>query len=214
VQRDVPQTLPHGFSADDFTTIRMLRDEGILVEIEPGQFKAKTGTVPVFCSDGDRFLDVFSHHTKTCAEGNYPIRPHVIAYPGAPILLSRQSPRFLGIPIDRVLIHGIRTGPQLKEIRTVVLVHHWPCAMAKQLNIDLIRSIELVFNGKQRLKRELAGSIHEAVACLQVDYGANESGENDMKTYHIQKEKWLRWITTRKHGEKYPISLYLNSMPL
>ncbi len=208
------QKLPTGFSQNDFALIRELRDVGVLRELRPEEFRADTGTVPVLCSDGDRAWDVFNHHTAACMEANFPIRPHVIAYPGAPILLSRHSPAVLGIHIDRLLIYGIKTGPEMKQIKTVVIVPHWPCGMAKLCNLDFIRTLELSMNGKARLKRELTHAVKEIVVCLHVDYGENKQGERIMRTYHIDQQKWLRWITTKKHGEQYPTDLYLASMPL
>ena len=204
----MPDHLPKGFSIQDFTLIQDLRDKGVLARIQSEELRADTGTVPILCSDGDRMCDVFMHLSETCRTVNFPVRPHVIAFPGAPFLLSRHSPEILGMKIDRLLIHGIKTGPELKNIQTVVIVPHWPCGMAKVCNITLTRSVELAMNGKARIRRELP-SLREVVACLHVDYGNGR-----MYSYHINQKRWLRYITDSKHGTAYPESLYLASMPL
>ncbi len=200
--------LPKGFSSTDFALIQELQEKGVLVSMRGEELRADAGTVPVLCSDGDRMLHLFTHLTDTCTTANFPVRPHLIAYPGAPILLSRHSPEILGMRIDRLFIHGIKTGPDMKNIQTVIIVPHWPCGMAKACNISLTRSLELAMNGKARVRRELP-SLREVVACLHVDYG-----NGTMNVYHINHKKWLRYITDVKHGTAYPESLYLASMPL
>lgn len=204
----LPDHLPEGFTTGDFMVIQDLRDIGVLVRIQNKELRANTGAVPVLCSDGDRMCDVFTHLSETCRTVNFPVRPHLIAYPGAPLLLSRHSPEILGMRIDRLFIHGIKTGPDLKNIQTVVIIPHWPCSMAKACNITLTRSIELAMNGKARVRRELP-SLHEVVVCLHVDYGSGL-----MRSYHVNQKRWLRYITDVKHGSAYPESLYLASMPL
>lgn len=206
--QQAPENLPSGFTNKDFDLIREMREQGVLADVVPEEFRAVLGTVLVLCSDGDRICDSFDHHRESVGKGNFPVRPHMIAYPGAPILLSRHSPELLGMRIDRLLIAGIKSGPEMKNIKTVVTVPHWPCGQAKACNIDLLRALELAMNGKARLRKDLAGHVHEIVTCLHVDYG------NTMKTYHVNQTRWLRFITTKKHGEQYPVSLYLNSMPL
>ncbi|TSC62245.1 MAG: hypothetical protein G01um101448_903 [Parcubacteria group bacterium Gr01-1014_48] len=186
---EVPPNLPKGFSIDDFKHIRELRAARVLQEITPEALNAVAGTIPVFCSDGDRAWDIFSHHAETCSKANYPVRPHIIAFPGAPLLLSEDSPKLLGMNTDELFIYGIGTGQKLKSITTVVLVPHWPCGMARQLGISLTRSLALCFGGKKRIKK-LVG-IETVVVCLHVDYGKNKHDNDVMKTYYVNREQWV-----------------------
>lgn len=201
--------LPKDFSIKDYELIQDLREKEVLVRIQGEEFRADRGTVPVLCSDGDRMLDVFMHLAQTCSDMNFPVRPHLIAYPGAPILLSRYSPLVLGMSVDRLFIHGIKTGPDMKNIKTILIVPHWPCGMAKACNISLMRSLALVMNGKARIKKELASLVRDVVACLHVDYG-----NGFMHSYHINHERWLQYITDVQHGTAHPESRYLASMLL
>ena len=205
----IPEHLPKGFTVEDFKTIQQLLEKNVLVSIEAAELGADRGVIPVLCSDGDRMFDVFTHLSDTCTAANFPVQPHLIAYPGAPILLSNHSPRILGARIDTLFIYGIKTGPDMKNIRTIVIVPHWPCGMAKACNLGLIRSIELAVNGGARIERDLQACVHNVAVWLHVDYG-----EAFMRTYRIDQKKWLRWITDQKHGPAYPEALYLASMPL
>jgi hypothetical protein len=134
-------------SKADAKTIRILRERGVLEEIDGHRLSevSEAGTILVTCSDGDHFHDVFHHHCRHSAS----TRHHPLAAAGGPIagLLSR----------DQNLIDEVNTAIVAKQITTVALTAHVPCAKAYGEEMSLVDVMEVLLEKKELIRTHFPG---------------------------------------------------------
>ena len=166
--------------------IRFFRDQAmVLLDVHPHLIDQSNGVIVVACSDGDQMPDVFKHHEKFCTHHREHARIHLFSLNGGAKLISENSPLRMHQE-DQVLLSHIRMARKSKQIETVILYAHAPCGAAYGKKLSFTDVLELLFQGKERVKREIPGI---KVACFcHVDHGNNKK-----RTYFVSYEAWLRW---------------------
>ncbi len=169
----------------DRIQIRFFRDQaGVLLDVHPHLIDQSNGAIVVACSDGDQMPDVFKHHEKICAHHREHSRIHLFALNGGAKLISENSPLRM-YQEDEVLLSHIRVAREKKNIDTVVLYAHAPCAVAYDKKLSFAEVLELLFQGKERVKREIPGV---KVACFcHVDHG-----DGKKRTYFVSCKAWSK----------------------
>jgi hypothetical protein len=162
-------------SNTDTEIIRAMRTLGVLEEIDGHQLSevSEAGTILVTCSDGDHFHDVFHHHCHHSAS----TRHHPLAAAGGPIagLLSRDSN----------LLDEVRTAVEAKQITTVALTAHVPCAKAYGAEMTM-RDVMAALLEKKELIRQHFPRMTIRMFC-HVSNGTK-------RTYFVNKAKLTRFL--------------------
>lgn len=171
----------------DKALIRAMRDAHVLEDVD-GHRLDPAGVIPVTCADGHRFRDIFDHIEQILSvHGNSAERcVHPLTRHGGPMRLVPKCPankpgRSTAIDYQDEVLEAC----EIKNINTIALVNHALCGKACQCGISVVRSMTLMFEGKQLLKKR---SQKITVACFQhVDWGDSK------RTYFIRRERFLRW---------------------
>ena len=175
-------------SDEDRQAIELLRrkDVGVLCNVSAHLINETNGAMVVTCSDSDQLRDVFRHHEKVCRHHRANTRIHMFSLNGGAKLIAESSPLRVHNE-DQVLLAHITAARSMKQIETVVLYAHAPCGAAYGHDLPFYRVLELLFEGKERVKREIPGI---KVACFcHIDYGNNKK-----RTYFVSRERWVDWV--------------------
>jgi hypothetical protein len=191
-------------SRADHDAIRSMRDFEVLEDIEGRRLKLEKGVLLVTCGDGDRAYDIFTTEAQRVGEQCEQSDPrvHLLCWNGGAIRLAKKRhyrKRVIdpdGRATDRVYLDEIRDSLRLKNISTVALYAHAPCSKAKLCGLAVVQVLDLLFEGKRRIKLENKDST---VACfLHVDYGLC-NGKPKKKTYFASRERFAKWIMMSAH---------------
>lgn len=170
----------------DRELIRRLRSEGVLIDVDAHRLDMKNGVIMVTCSDGDQIADIFGTQSRFVQECRSDPRVHTIALNGGAIAIPQNSPLNFDVRKDEVIIYDIRGAMELKGINTIALYGHAPCGAAGLCCLDVLNVMELLVEGKERLKREIGDSVK--VACfVHVDY------HDSKRTYFMSADSWREW---------------------
>lgn len=159
--------------------------QGVLLEVKAHLIDESSGTIMVTCADGDQMTDVYRHHEGVCIHHRSDPRIHLFSLNGGAKLIAENSPLQMGGE-DEILLKHMQFARVKKDIETVVLYAHAPCGAAYDHDLSFSDVLELLFAGKDRVKRTLPGI---KVACFcHVDYG-----DGKKRTYFVSRDAWLVW---------------------
>ena len=190
-EKEKKSTLPElKLTKKDRAAIRLFRYKKIRVlqKIAPHLIDESNGAILVVCSDGDQMDDIFKHHEKICLHHRKGHRPHMLSLNGGAKVIAEHSPLRIIAGQDRaqILIADIKMARSMKNIETVILYTHAPCGAAYAKGLSFCAILDLLFAGKDRIKKEIPGV---KVACFcHVDYGNGKK-----KTYFVSRTAWLAW---------------------
>lgn len=179
------------FSDQDLRLLRVLRAEGVLEDVSDHLLDQKRGAVMVFCSDGRRSYDIFTHQVRMQRPHRDEPKIHLVAKAGGALRIVSGSPTNApGSTADLDMLEEIRLGCKLMDTNVVALYAHGACGMAHMSGMTL----QSVFNGliaaKERVKLEIPGC---EVACFyHAAYPADESGGTErQRTYFLSRQRYL-----------------------
>lgn len=183
-------------SKRDRDLIRYFRDpkRGVLLEVQAHLIDESHGTIMVTCADGDQMTDVYRHHEGVCMHHRDDPRIHLLSLNGGAKLIAKSSPLRVGDE-DTLLLKHMQFAREMKKMETVVLYAHAPCGVAYGHDLSFAEVLELLFEGKERVKCTLS-EIKVACFC-HIDYG-----DGRKRTYFVSRDAWIAW------KEKHPESTY------
>lgn len=184
----------------DTQLIKMLRDEGVLVDAEGHRLDSPNGVILISCSDGDQMVDIFHHTIHMLAKGGGKIRPHTFAYHGGGMLLDHDCPLCRKRPYDEIFMEGIADARAMKDIDTVALLVHAPCGAARMANLNVVQVLHHVVQAKMRIKSRWPDL---KVGCFfHVDYPpCNDHANGRKRTYFLSKVAFDQWF--KHHGSEF-----------
>ena len=142
-------------SETDVSTIRLLREKGVLQEIRSDRLPCTSGTIVVACSDGHHFGDFYEHHRKVCRGEGIPMH-HPLSLCGGALLIPEDSPLLIDnghrSHDDEVLLRHLRVSYDVKQATTIILAAHAPCGMARACNLSIMECLELLVSAKDRVR--------------------------------------------------------------
>lgn len=175
----------------DRAALKALREGGVFEDVNGHHLDPKNGTIIVACSDGDQFSDLMDHIWGVHQSCDCPRRTHMFTDHAGAARLAPNSPvnQVAGDLEAQIMLNGIAEASKIKDIHTVALTVHAPCARAKAHSQTVIDLIDLQMGGKQRV-RELGLKV----ACFfQVDHGNGRK-----RTYFISRVKWEEWCLNKR----------------
>lgn len=180
-------------SEEDQRTIAMMERAGVLQEVDGHRLSTPNGVIFVGCGDADQSVDVISRTLQSIFVKGEPVRPHFLFLNGGALLVPPKSPVRLQYPEDGITIcRNIREARAFKEINTIVLKAHIPCAKAAEFNLNVGDVVSLLQDAKIHVREENPGLT---IACLlHVDNGSK-------KLRFLDGASWRRWEKL-KHEER------------
>ncbi len=159
----------------DRTVARVLREAGVLLDLELDAAMGSNGQAVCMCSDGDQMVDHVVHQIRTASRGGKPARLHTFALHGGGMLLSPGSGLYDEHDVAGLLhTHFVQAeSPDLKGIDTAVLSIHTPCGAAAMVGMSLVAQIWHLVEAVRRV--QAIDTNNELVATLHVDYGQDEA---------------------------------------
>jgi hypothetical protein len=187
---------------DDLKYVRQLREAGVLQDGDGFRLESPNGIIAVLCSDCDQREDIIKELEGVAEAGVGRNRVHPFMNNGGAILLSPRPPIYERHSPDEFLLEQIHDIMPEKEMGTIALVVHAPCAGAAKEDLSVVEIIDHMFRGKKRLKeiypavaeKKLHGRVVSKakpgvkVACfIQVDYGDKK------RMYFVSREAFGEW---------------------
>jgi len=136
---------------DELEFVQELKDIGVLRKIRNFDDTYKGGFVFCVCGDCDRFPELYRYQKNKCKEAGYPIRSHLIALNGGPLLIANNSP----LNTDgesKIIKKHIAGAMQIKSIETIVAMFHWQCGAALNAGMSIEETFACYYNGIQELQ--------------------------------------------------------------
>lgn len=166
----------------DVKIVAMLKSTGVFRDLIENEIASPNGTVCVACPDGDRFPELFNHHSKTCQCS----RHHPLALNGGAIIMPRNEiAERMDVLVDGdVIMKHLGGAMKLKGYDAVALYVHAPCGMAYSHGLNLMTVMEQLMAAKARVRKEFGQSIKIHPLC-HVAYP-----DGKQKTYFVDRKKW------------------------
>lgn len=150
---------------EETEVIRELERLGILESLDTHHFKKKLDITTITCPDGTRIRHTFKllldmYDEKERNGVNY----HPLTHHGSGLILVPNSSLVKnGHTTDTDFLDQIKMAVHGIGYRSVALVNHLPCKMARNNDIRAIEVIDALAQAKKRIKKEI-GDV--TVACL------------------------------------------------
>lgn len=178
---------PIELSPEARAVLRVLKDEGLLKDINKEHFHGKEDVVVVCCPDGRQFVrGVFNPFIDNYTDNNK-ISLHPLTRHGGTLVLDEHSPLVRsGYTTDKDLIHDLTDAVEM-GYKAICLINHFPCGMARKHGIHPMRIVESLMTSKERIKRKEGLSMVTVACFLQVTDGE----QRDM--YYISYDKFFSW---------------------
>ncbi|MBX4187679.1 MAG: hypothetical protein KW793_00900 [Candidatus Doudnabacteria bacterium] len=176
-----------GLSKIDTELLECYKAAKVFDSLDGHKLDAKSGLILVTCGDPDQFMEQFQYKVDTIVESGCCKRIQPMTPLGGALRLAHDSPANRETPFyAESLLFDMRYVTEHKDVSTVALYIHAPCAMAAYAGMSFRDIIEAAFSAKQRIKEELPG-VKVAVFC-HVDYG-----EGRKKTYFVCRSRWAQY---------------------
>ncbi len=176
-------TTPLLLEAQDAYLIKEQRKAGIL---RPA--KKKGGVILVTCGDGHRFRDIFLHQLTLTRF------IHPIVLNGGPLLFAHDE--------RDVLLRNIADAVKFKEFTDVILLAHWPCAIAHRENMTLAQVEEKTVEASVMVKGFL-GEKYAVFPELHVDF---KRGSAMQSTFIITSRRIIHRVDHHEKKRTYAIN--------
>lgn len=170
----------------DRNVIAILREAGVLQDMNGHSLDLGRGVIIIRCPDGDQMLDRIEHDRRVAIEAGVTPRIHLITHHGGCMVVAPNSPLYPGLGIDEYCLEQIREAEMLKQIHVVSAEIHVPCGKAKSLGLSLVDQIVLQMAAKPRIKQ--VDPTNKVVCCVHVDHP-----DGRKRTYFISRAKWLEY---------------------
>lgn len=144
-------------SETDVAFIENGKKNGLLMPV-----KQMHNIVMVSCGDGHRFRDIFLHILTLVG------LVHPVVLNGGPLLIADNE----NDPLRQgdVMLANIDGAIEIKGFTDIVLVSHWPCAIALKKGLGIVDVLIKTVAAAQ-IVREHLGPGYTILSKLHVDYG-------------------------------------------
>lgn len=166
----------------DFTLAQELIEAKLLQPIDADHLRkerASAGAILISCGDKDRF----KQHFGGCS-GITDV--HSICLNGGGVLLAE------GIdPLrQQILLEECRESLELKGLRFIFDLAHFPCGKCAKLGIDLRHTILNTLQGKNILKKSISPALlHGVLPLISIDWREASSGrERGVMLYGVKRQ--------------------------
>ncbi|MDO8663319.1 MAG: hypothetical protein Q7K28_00545 [Candidatus Wildermuthbacteria bacterium] len=173
-------------SPADQAILRELRQFDVFVDVNPALMNLSNGVCMVPCADGDQFDDVYAHMKKFVLQQRETPRIHPLPQHGGALVISASSLLNRNSRGSN-LLEDISAVPGMKEIYTVALYSHAPCAAADRANLSLLKQISLLKEADAMIQTQLPHL--QALSFFQTDTGSAKK-----RTYFVSGVKWREWL--------------------
>ncbi|MFA4936894.1 MAG: hypothetical protein WC575_01175 [Patescibacteria group bacterium] len=113
---------------EDIQRIASWRKAGLLLDVDSSSLTRADGIELIICSDGDHSHDWITHHHQ------FNKRIHIFSHHGGAAVLGIDE---LDNPLRVALLKQLVDGAIMKDIHTIVLGVHYPCAWARVKDISV-----------------------------------------------------------------------------
>lgn len=97
---------------------------------------------------------------------------------------------------SKFILNQIGLSIKLHNTKTLYIMHHTDCGAAGLCCLDVLSVMELLVEGKERLKREIGDSLK--IACfVHVDYHESK------RTYFVSANSWREWQSVHVPDQTY-----------
>lgn len=179
-------------NAETTRLLEEMKQEGILLDIDPDKAPSALGTLWNVCGDGEHSDDAVAFHMKI-HKGR--CRHHLIASNGGLLQIPVDSPLNRNHRGQNML-EDIVDGLKLKDIETVVLQAHWPCGAAGLANLSLVQYLELCLAAKHRVREYLEAETGVDDPNVLLYFHAAYS-TNRKRTYRVDPPALRTWLEKR-----------------
>lgn len=204
----VPLKAREAIHPQDLILIRQLRHfkpdgvHPVLCDVDGGRIQVQNGAVVVACPDCDQKPESDWYLHSTFGGPNNPPRfQFTPGHNGGPIALPINSPLNTEINHTEVAIKNIVDALDAKELdRTVLLIAHLPCGMAKKHRLSLYDILSLTMDAKDTIKRRIPDV--RVPMMLDINYlgstATKETGAipNGKRTYYITRAGWYAFANS------------------
>lgn len=179
-----------GINPQDSELARKLRQHNVLQDVEGARLNQSKGIILVCCADGDQFGDIFAFQKQLMAPQRETPRIHPLTTHGGALSIPQDSPLSTSrYPLGRVLMHQIAEANGFKELPTVVLYAHAPCAAAATWS--LYQVVQFLKRAGERVREELP---HLQVVCLL----HLDTGDGKKRSYFVSGSEWKNYTTIHR----------------
>ncbi len=170
-----------GYIDSGFNFIKILRERGILLEIDGSAFdKEDKGSILITCGDRDRITDIFSHLREMT-------QMHTLMLNGGGILLADSC--FIR---RQIILEDCLDANRIKGITFIKTLSHFPCGKALQRGHTAKDIILMTLEGKRNIIKTLSARIKNlrVLALLHVDWRDSNTPERGLRTYVINLKNY------------------------
>lgn len=197
--------VPNAVRQEDVALLRMLKKDQVLQRVKPAQLIAENGFVLCVCTDCDQVVDTWEHFDSTITEANKQFRPWLVPKPGGALRIPKSIiSESTALPHDEVMLEDIEFGLVRKQITSIYLFSHAPCAAAADFNLSLFDQIELLVKAQERLEEHF-GHIPglEVKSFFHACYSADSR-----KTRFVSAKRWYENIESYREYDYTPGRLF------
>lgn len=138
---------------EDADLLKLLKQDKVLMPIDPAYFGAKTGAVFIFCCDCDHSDDTWNHIQQMMKAADKPNRIFPVPRAGGAIWVPKSDLlKKAGLPRDEDIFFDIDIAFEHKGLSTIFTSVHAPCGAAGVYELSLFDQIELLVKSKKTLK--------------------------------------------------------------
>ena len=173
---------PQGFLEDQF--IGLARSKVALRDVLPKEEHRaiRRGFVLVTCGDMNHIMDILNHLVSWLETD----RIHLLARNGGACNLDFRHPENQRTPACGSLALEISESLQIKRVRYVYLLGHWPCGHSRLHRLNMSDTIRALIRAKDALRISLpdifVGTLFHYYSC---------AGKR-RHTYYLHRESMLR----------------------
>lgn len=190
------------FNGKDLDVFHAFRKALVLQKISGHQIDQRHGVVAVLCPDCDQFADIYAHHSRLQKRQRRKSRIHPITRNGGTLrLIASSKTNKRGRTTAKDLLDEIKESLLLKNIKTVIVYVHAPCAKANGSGITFYERLRDLFEAKKILKTLRRSVPGLKVACFcHIDFGPNfrRFGKRKRRlTYFASREAWKKYLRSK-----------------
>lgn len=169
---------------DEQILLNQLKAAGIIAKLDPLQME---DGVLCGCGDRDRCGDLLKHHEAKLLEAGRSSRLHLVMLNGGPLNLvhRHQDDARATEAIHNFCFSQLRGGVQLKNLRRIILVGHWPCGQAELWGMPMEEAFHALARAADTTSYRLSDLSVEVVARIHLHKA------DAMNTYHFRAKRWL-----------------------
>jgi hypothetical protein len=179
-------------SQDDIKHIEYLLEKGYARRLDPQ--RVRPAKLVCACSDGRAgIVEAIIAAHKKCVTGERTL--HMYATEGGGLIYDLASTIPDADALSRIFISRMRfiITEKMPQISKIVLVHHWPCAMAIESGMSRNASIRSIMRARERVERELGIERLEYVVHIKVQV-CHRDNNFELLSVYMDPVRFLEYL--------------------